>query len=104
MRQWTLPPCLRFFSSDDRLLLAGTRSSGLLLLTSQGEHADIGAVAVALGVIQAVADHEFVGDGEAHVVGTDSCNAAFGLVQQNGDTQAAPLALLRYAQPILQWH
>src|SRR5260370_33214206 len=98
MRQWTLLPCLRLFSSDDRLVLAGTRSNGLLLLTSQGEHADIGAVAVALGVIQAIADHEFVGDGEAHVVGTDSCNAAFGLVQQDSDAQAAGPALSEHAQ------
>src|SRR6202011_4163485 len=63
--------------------VARMRSSRLFRLRSQGEHADIREVAVGLGVIQAVADHEFVGDGEANVIGADFGQAARRLIEQH---------------------
>lgn len=50
-----------------------------------GEDADIFDVAVAFGVVHAVADDEVVGDGEADVVGVDGDETAFGLVEAGGD-------------------
>jgi hypothetical protein len=55
--------------------------------------ADVGQVAVALGVVHAVADDEEVGDGEADVVGLDVLDAARGLVEQGGDAQGFGVVL-----------
>src|SRR4029077_12630848 len=67
-------------------------STRFLLLRSQGENTNVGEVPVTLGVIQAVADHEFVGDRETHIVGADFRKTPFRLVQQDRHTQAARLA------------
>jgi hypothetical protein len=58
-----------------------------------GHEADVGEVAVALGVVHAVADDEEVGDGEANVVGLDFFDAAGGLVEQRGDAQGLGVVL-----------
>ena len=50
-----------------------------------GEEADVGKVAVAFGVVHAVADDETVGDFEGDVVGFDGDQAALGLVKTGGD-------------------
>ena len=52
-----------------------------------GHEADVGQVAIALGVVHAVADDEEVGDGEANVVGLDALDAAGGFIEQGGDAQ-----------------
>ena len=49
------------------------------------QNADIGNVAVGLGVIQAVAHHELVRHREAHKVRSDRLGAAGGLVEQRHD-------------------
>jgi hypothetical protein len=54
----------------------GEEGGGRLLGIVGGEDADVGEVAVALGVVHAVADDEEVGDGEADVVGGDFLDAA----------------------------
>ena len=52
-----------------------------------GHEADVGEVAVALGVIHAVANNEEVGDGEAYIVRFDFFKAAGWFVEQGGDAQ-----------------
>ena len=57
-----------------------------------GRHeADVGQVAIALGVIHSIADDEQVGNGEADVIGVDFFNAARGLVEERGDAQGLGL-------------
>ena len=55
--------------------------------------ADVGEVAIALGVIHAKADDEEVGDGEADVVRIDVFLAAGGLVEEGGDAEALGVLL-----------
>ncbi len=50
-----------------------------------GEDADVFDAAVALGVVHAVADDEFVGNLEGNVVGFDGDETALGFVETGGD-------------------
>src|ERR1700681_4613232 len=84
--------------------VARMRASWLFRLRSQREHTDVREVAVALGVIQAVADHEFVGDGEANVIGADFREAARWFIEQHGHAQTSGLPLIENAQQILERH
>ena len=52
-----------------------------------GVEADVGNVAVDLGVVHSVANDELVGDLEADVVGFDGHQAAFRLVEAGGDLE-----------------
>src|SRR5712692_5440785 len=72
------------------------------LLRRQRENANVFQVAVTLGVIEAVAHHELVGDLEAHVVGLDLPDPALGFIEQRGNTQRAGLALLEDAAEVVQ--
>jgi hypothetical protein len=65
----------------------------VLLRVVRGHEADVGEVAVAFGVIHAVADDEEVGDGEADVIGLDFFEAAGGLVEESGDSQGLGVVL-----------
>jgi hypothetical protein len=49
------------------------------------QNAEVAKIAVILGEIQAVADHEFVGDVEADVIRLHGALAAVGLIDQRGD-------------------
>src|SRR5579859_671716 len=68
----------------------------------QGQNANVGQVAVALGVIQAEAHDKFIGNRETNVVRLDRRDAALGLVQQNGDAHLFWLALLKNVQEVAQ--
>jgi len=54
---------------------------------------DVGQVAALFVVIQAVAHHEIIGDGEAQVIDGDVHLVPLGLVQQGAHLQAARLAV-----------
>jgi hypothetical protein len=66
------------------------------------EDADVGKVAVALVVVKAIADHEFVGDDEAKVVGANVGDAAFDLVEEHGDAEMLGPALFEEAEEIFE--
>src|ERR1035441_9855739 len=85
---WGGETSFRQFYAPDGNLRGRIKSFILNLFWMVGGHqADIRQVAVALGIVQAVADNEEVGDGEANVVGLDLLQTAGGLVEQRGDTQ-----------------
>ena len=56
-------------------------------------HAHIGQVAIIAVIIEAITEHELVGDDEAAVIRRDIALAAGGLVQQAGDLERSRLAL-----------
>ena len=58
---------------------------------TSGHDADIGKIAVFLRIVHAIADDEFVGDGEADVIGGDVFEAAGWLVKKNADFEVAGL-------------
>ena len=58
-----------------------------------GEHTDERQIAIPLVVVQAIADHEFVGSVEADVVGFDAPLAGNTLSQENADLEAQRTAL-----------
>ncbi len=62
------------------------------------EDADEGEVAVALSVVEAVADDELVGDDKANVVGGDRLDAAFGFVEEDADFDFAGLEFAEAGQ------
>src|SRR5713226_4748891 len=68
----------------------------------QRQYADVPQVAVALGVVQSIADHEFVGDAKAYIVSLHCFDAPLGLVQQSGNTQRFRFALLQNVQEIIE--
>ena len=63
------------------------------LFRGQSQNADVFQIAIALGVIETVADDEIVGDLEADVVGFDFFDAARRLIEQRGDAQGFRFAL-----------
>jgi len=68
------------------------------------EYADVEEIAVALGVVEAVADDEFVRDLETGVVGVDIGDAAVGLVKEDGDLEIFGFALLEDAEKVFEGH
>src|SRR4029079_14548828 len=58
----------------------------------RSEGADVAQVAVALAVVEAVADHELVGDVPAHVLDLDRHLQGFGLAEEGADLHAGRLA------------
>ena len=52
------------------------------------EDADVGQIAVFLGVVQTIAHHKGIGDGEAGVVDLNGLYPAVGLVQQGAQADA----------------
>ena len=74
--------------------------AGRLLVDVRGEDADRPQVAVALGVVEAVADDERVGDLEPDVVGVDLDLGGLGLAQQGADLEGCRSPALEVgAQP-----
>src|SRR5215469_8574102 len=73
-----------------------------LATRTQAHNADIREIAIALIKIEAVADHEFVGDDEAGVIGFDIGDAALNFVEEHGDAQVFGLALFEQAQQVFQ--
>ena len=69
---------------------------------SEVEDADVGKVAVALVVIETIANDEFVGDDEAEVVGANVGDAAFDFVEKDGDAEVLGLALFEEAKKIFE--
>ena len=67
-----------------------------------GEDADVFDAAVALGVVHAVADDEFVGDLEGDVVGFDGDESALGFVETGGDFQRRGFVLEHEAAEIAE--
>lgn len=57
-------------------------------------HAHIGQVAIIAVIIEAITEHELVGDDEAAVIRRNIALAAGGLIQQAGDLERSRLALL----------
>src|SRR6516164_1339627 len=68
----------------------------------QRQDSNVRQVPITFGVVQAVAHHEFVGNGKTSVVGVHVDQPAFFLVQQHGDPEILGLALLQNAQQIFQ--
>src|SRR5687768_2953416 len=66
------------------------------------QHADVGQVAVALVVVEAVADDEAVRDREAGVVDRDLREPPCGLVEQAADPDRGWVALPQVAQQVIQ--
>ena len=66
------------------------------------EDADVGQVAVFLGVVQAIAHHKGVGDGEAGVVDLHRLHPAVRLVQQGAQADGGGVAVLQDLQQIAQ--
>ena len=58
-----------------------------------GHQADVGQIAVALGIVHSIADDEEVGNGETHLVGFDLLQASRRLVEQRGDAQGFRMLL-----------
>src|SRR5438067_1404948 len=56
---------------DSSIAIAEKSGRGERLIGTRGKYADIGQVAVLLGKIHAVADDEFIGDGEADKIAAD---------------------------------
>jgi hypothetical protein len=52
---------------------------------------DVAQIAIALGLIQTVAHHEFVRNAKADVAYVDGPLASVGLIQQSGDANGAGL-------------
>src|SRR5579872_4486804 len=75
---------------------------GEISFRRQSQNANIFQIAIALIVIQTVADNKFVGNREADVVRFDILNAARRLVEQRGDFQRLRLALLQHAAKIAE--
>jgi hypothetical protein len=61
-----------------------TRYRVLGTVSFAGDDADIGEIAIAFRVVEAVADYEFVGNGEANIIADEREFAAGGLVEQSG--------------------
>jgi hypothetical protein len=84
------PPSLAFCPSDlpvkdaSAIRAANWQPPGAL----RSEDTDVRQIAVLLGVVQAVADHEHIGDREAQVVDFDGAHAARWLVQQRAHFHA----------------
>ena len=70
----------------------------VLLVHGWFQHTDVGQIAVALRVVQAVADPKLVGNAKADVIEIDGFHALASLVQQRTDAQAARFALPQYVQ------
>ena len=70
--------------------------------TASRSDGHVGEVAVALGVVEAVADREAVGDLEADVAGREVDAQALRLGQQGADLQRGRIARLQVAHQVLQ--
>src|SRR6188508_1963126 len=66
------------------------------------QHADVGQIAVALVVVEAVADDEPVRDREADVVDGDLGQPSRGLVEQAADPDRGRVALPEVAQEVVE--
>src|ERR1700752_3665911 len=66
------------------------------------QNANVGQVAVALGVVQAVADDELIGNREAGVVGAHIGNAALRLVQEHDHANQLGLFLFKEPEQVVQ--
>lgn len=62
-------------------------------LVNHGEATEVWQVAIFFGVVEAVADDELVGDGEASEAGADIADAAIGFVEQASELDAGGAAL-----------
>src|SRR5258708_5645247 len=76
----------------------------MLCLPAQRQYAPVQEIAVAFGVVQAVAYDELIGNGEANITRAVWGGAPPGLVDKYRHTNARGLALLEYTQQILQRH
>src|ERR1700680_4651729 len=80
-----------FARPDDALsLFVGDRNLSpklLLRYNNPRYNADVRQVAIALGVIQSIADHELIGNLEAHVITFDGHFPARGLVEKCRDLE-----------------
>ena len=70
-----------------------SRRSGVGLAAGQSQDANIAEIAIALGIVQAIADHEFVGNFETDVVRPDFFHAPPRFAEQGGHVQGARVAL-----------
>src|SRR5579863_10496714 len=69
----------------------------------QGKDAHVLEIAIALGVVQAVSDDEFIGNLEADIIRFDVfLDAPFRLIQQRRDFQRIRFALLQNAQEVAE--
>src|SRR5438132_14121069 len=68
----------------------------------RAENAHVGKLAVILGVVEAVAHDEGIGDGEAHVVGADGAGAARGFVEQGHEPQALGPVRFEHAAQVME--
>jgi uncharacterized damage-inducible protein DinB len=57
------------------------------------QHANVGEIAVALIVVQAIANHKFVGNGEAGIIGVHLGDAALGFIEKDSNPEMLRLAL-----------
>lgn len=76
----------------------------LLAGRSESQDPNAGEIAIALGIIESITHHKFIGDAEANVIGTNRSDATLGFIEQDRDPQALGLALLEHAQQVLQRH
>jgi hypothetical protein len=81
---------------------AGLRSGLHQKLGLEVEDADVGEVAIAFVVVEAVADHEFVGNDEAEVIGANVGDAAFDLVEKDSNAEMFGLALFEETKEIFE--
>src|ERR1700682_3055651 len=75
-----------------------------VLYRAESQPAHVGEIPVALGIVQPVSHHEFVGNGEANIIRPDLSDAPLRFVQQHSHTNTPGLALFENAQEILQRH
>src|SRR5260370_40646529 len=74
----------------------------VLLVYGWFQHADVGQIAVALRVVQAIANHKLVGNAKADVIEADGFHALASLVQKRADAQAARLALPQHIRQVVE--
>jgi hypothetical protein len=81
-RRQTIRPVTILFSKRQVLYFTVLPPASCLLPPSSlFDHSDIRQIAITLGEIQAIADHEFVRDLKAHIIGFDLNLAAIGFVK-----------------------
>ena len=71
-------------------------------INAGGKDADVGQIAVFLGVIEAVAHHKGIGNGVTDIIGVDLLLPAGGLIQQHAYLQGGGIALLEHLGELVQ--
>ena len=69
------------------------RRRALLLIHPRLQHTNVRQVAVVLAVVEAVAYHEFIGGGDADVIGLHVHCAALGLIEQGAELGAGGVGI-----------